>query len=111
MGSRKATAYGVQTAGRFAKGLAEEGVTIVSGGARGIDSASHEGALEGKAPTIVVAAFGLDRVYPPENRNLFIKSWKKGAPLFPNTLWERLLWEGSFLQEIESLPVCAGVLS
>ena len=62
VGSRKATAYGVQTAGRFARGLAEEGITVVSGGARGIDSASHEGALAGRAPTIVVAAFGLDRV-------------------------------------------------
>lgn len=81
VGSRKATAYGVQTAGRFAKGLAEEGVTIVSGGARGIDSASHEGALEGKAPTIVVAAFGLDRVYPPENRNLFHKIVEEGGAI------------------------------
>lgn len=111
MGSRKATAYGVQTAGRFAKGLAEEGVTIVSGGARGIDSASHEGALEGKAPTIVVAAFGLDRVYPPENRNLFHKIVEEGGAIISEYPWERLLWEGSFLQEIGSLPVCAVVLS
>lgn len=81
VGSRKASSYGVQTAGRFAKGLAEEGVTIVSGGARGIDSASHEGALEGKSPTIVVAAFGLDRVYPPENRNLFHKIVEEGGAI------------------------------
>lgn len=111
MGSRKATAYGVQTAGRFAKGLAEEGVTIVSGGARGIDSASHEGALEGKAPTIVVAAFGLDRVYPPENRNLFHKIVEEGGAIISEYPLGTPPWEGSFLQEIESLPVCAGVLS
>lgn len=71
----------MQTAGRFARGLAEEGITVVSGGARGIDSASHEGALAGKAPTIVVAAFGLDRVYPPENRNLFHQIVEAGGAI------------------------------
>lgn len=81
VGSRKATAYGVQTAERFARGLAEKGIVIVSGGARGIDSASHRGAMEGGYPTVVVAAFGLDRVYPPENRNLFRQIVEEGGAL------------------------------
>ncbi len=81
VGSRKATAYGVETAFQMAKGLAEAEVTVVSGGARGIDSASHKGALEGKGPTVVVLACGLDRVYPPENRNLFQTVIESGGTL------------------------------
>ncbi len=81
VGSRKATSYGIQTAGNFASGLAAEGVTIVSGGARGIDSAAHRGALRSHGKTVVVAAFGLDRVYPPENRNLFAQIIEEGGAL------------------------------
>lgn len=71
VGSRKATAYGLQTARQMAKGLTAASAVVVSGGARGIDSAAHGGALEAQGPTVVVLACGLDRVYPPENRNLF----------------------------------------
>lgn len=81
VGSRKATAYGLETAGQMAKGLAAAGVTVVSGGARGIDSASHHGALQGKCPTVVVLACGLDRVYPPENRELFQQVVAAGGTL------------------------------
>lgn len=71
VGMRKATPYGTETASRISRELAKAGVTVVSGGARGIDSASHEGALAGQTPTVVVLACGLDKVYPPENKNLF----------------------------------------
>lgn len=71
VGMRKATPYGTETASRISRDLAKAGVTVVSGGARGIDSASHEGALAGQTPTAVVLACGLDKVYPPENKNLF----------------------------------------
>ena len=71
VGMRKATPYGTETASRISRDLAKAGVTVVSGGARGIDSASHEGALAGQTPTVVVLACGLDKVYPPENKNLF----------------------------------------
>ena len=81
VGSRKATAYGIETAGQMAKGLAQAGVTVVSGGARGIDSASHRGALQGQGPTVVVLACGLDRVYPPENRELFQQVVAAGGTL------------------------------
>lgn len=81
VGSRKAMPYGVQTAERIACGLAENGVTVVSGGARGIDSAAHEGALRGESPTVVVLACGLDHVYPPENKNLFQKVIDNGGAI------------------------------
>lgn len=81
VGSRKATAYGIETAHQLAKELSAAGITIVSGGARGIDSASHTGAMEGGAPTVVVLACGLDRVYPPENRNLFHQVVERGGTM------------------------------
>lgn len=81
VGARKATAYGVQTAERVACGLSENGVTVVSGGARGIDSAAHEGALAGGSPTVAVLACGLDYVYPPENKKLFQKIIDSGGTI------------------------------
>lgn len=81
VGSRKATAYGIETAHELARGLSAHGITVVSGGARGIDSASHTGAMEGGSPTVVVLACGLDRVYPPENRHLFHQVIESGGTL------------------------------
>ena len=81
VGSRKATAYGLQTAHQMAKELTTAGVVVVSGGARGIDSAAHTGALESQGPTVVVLACGLDRAYPPENRNLFEQVVNAGGTL------------------------------
>lgn len=71
VGSRKCTSYGKETAKKIAASLAVEGVVIISGGARGIDSAAHEGALSAGGKTAVVAACGLDHIYPPENKDLF----------------------------------------
>lgn len=81
VGARKATAYGVNAAKSIAEGLSAEGVTIVSGGARGVDTVSHEGCLAGGAPTVVVLACGLDVTYPPENRNLFRKVREAGGAI------------------------------
>lgn len=81
VGARKATAYGVNAAKSIAEGLARAGVTVVSGGARGIDTVSHEGCLAGGAPTAAVLACGLDVTYPPENRNLFRKICEQGGTL------------------------------
>lgn len=81
VGARKATAYGVNAAKAIAEGLAKAGVTVVSGGARGVDTVSHEGCLAGGAPTAVVLACGLDVTYPPENRNLFRKVVDAGGTI------------------------------
>lgn len=70
VGSRKATHYGLNVADRLAYQLAQTGFTIVSGLARGIDTAAHEGALKGKGRTIAVLGAAIDQLYPPENAEL-----------------------------------------
>ena len=70
VGSRRATRYGSAQARKIAAGLAEKNVTVVSGLARGIDAASHQGALDGGGCTVAVLGSGLGRLYPPENKEL-----------------------------------------
>jgi DNA processing protein len=70
VGSRRATWYGLDMSKRLSRELAEHGVTIVSGMARGIDSQAHKGALEARGRTIAVLGCGIDVAYPPENRGL-----------------------------------------
>jgi DNA processing protein len=71
VGSRRATAYGKLEAGRLAAELAERGVTIVSGGARGIDAEAHRGAMRAGGRTIAVLASGFAHPYPAEHAPLF----------------------------------------
>jgi len=79
VGSRRASTYGRFTTERLCRELAMNGVTVVSGMARGIDSAAHTGALAGKGRTIAVLGSGMDVIYPPENRKLFEKIAENGA--------------------------------
>ena len=79
VGARRASYYGLNTARKLAKQLAERGFIVVSGLARGVDTAGHEGALQGQGRTIAVFGCGLDRIYPPENKNLAEKIIAQGA--------------------------------
>lgn len=70
VGSRRATSYGLSAAKKLSFQLALAGVTVLSGLARGIDTAAHEGAVAAKGRTVAVLGSGLGRLYPPENAAL-----------------------------------------
>jgi len=79
VGSRRATAYGRQIARGLAADLAALGVEVVSGGARGIDTWAHRGALEAGGRTVAVLGCGFAHTYPPENEALFRAITASGA--------------------------------
>jgi DNA processing protein len=79
VGSRNATSYGRTVTTRLSADLATRGLTIISGMARGIDTAAHVGALSVGGKTIAVLGSGLGTVYPAENKRLFQKIRENGA--------------------------------
>ncbi|HLO27307.1 MAG TPA: DNA-processing protein DprA [Geobacteraceae bacterium] len=79
VGSRRASSYGLHTTTRLVTELAGLGITVVSGMARGIDTAAHRGALGAGGRSIGVLGCGIDVSYPPENRKLFDEMAAKGA--------------------------------
>lgn len=78
VGSRKCTRYGQVAARTLSTQMAKEGVCIISGMARGIDSAAHLGALDAGGRTIAVLGCGVDQCYPPENKGLYERICKEG---------------------------------
>ncbi len=78
VGTRQPTNYGRVQAERIASDLAHQGITIVSGMARGIDSIAHTRTLRDNGRTVAVIGSGLDVIYPPENRNLFSQIIENG---------------------------------
>jgi DNA processing protein len=79
VGTRGPSYYGLKIARRLAGALSSRGVTVVSGLARGIDTAAHQGTLEMGGRTLAVLGCGLDVVYPPENRKLYQEIPAQGA--------------------------------
>jgi len=79
VGTRQPTIYGKVQAERISMDLAKQGITIISGMARGIDSIAHNAAIKSGGRTIAIIGSGLDVIYPPENKKLFEKISESGA--------------------------------
>jgi len=79
VGSRQTTHYGIEASRKLAYQLAYVGITVVSGGARGIDTAAHQGALSAKGRTICVLGTGINIIFPAENAELFERIAASGA--------------------------------
>ncbi len=79
VGTRRVSPYGRQAAEEIASGLARNGLTVVSGLARGIDAIAHQTALKSGGRTIGVLGCGVDRIYPPEHRRLASQMIEQGA--------------------------------
>jgi DNA processing protein len=92
VGTRRPTPYGLAAAERLSADLAKAGLTVISGMARGIDTAAHRAALAEEGDTVAVLGCGVDVLYPVENRNLYqeiarrgllISEFPLGAPAYP----------------------------
>jgi DNA processing protein len=81
VGSREADPYGLELSAFFAAGLAQASVSVVSGGAKGVDSIAHRAALGNGGSTVVVLGTGIDVAYPEENAGLFHQIVEKGGAL------------------------------
>lgn len=89
IGARKATSYGLHCAEHFSQLATHYGITIISGGARGCDSAAHRGALASNAPTVVVLGGGCDKLYPAEHKELFQTIIDNGGAVISEQSWEQ----------------------
>ncbi len=92
VGTRRPSAYGIAATDRLSRDMAQIGLTIISGMARGIDTAAHKGALEVGGNTVAVLGCGVDQIYPAENRKLaehiaekglLLSEFAMGTPAYP----------------------------
>ncbi len=110
VGTREASAEAVAYARKLAGELSRAGVTIWSGGALGIDSAAHEGGLEGRARTVVVLPSGLEHPFPERNADLFARVLDEGGALVSGFEDERIPTRAQFFRRNEILAACVPVL-
>jgi DNA processing protein len=96
VGSRDCDEYGADLARELARDLARAGVSVVSGGARGVDAAAHEGALEAGGHTVAVLGTGVDVAYPAGHRDLFARVVGAGGALLSEQPDGTPGWKGNF---------------
>lgn len=98
VGSRKVSAYGKGITLKLAKEAAEQGITVISGLALGIDGLAHQGALEARGKTIAVLPCGLDRIYPASHRDLAERILLAGGALVTEYPFETQPYKTNFLE-------------
>jgi DNA processing protein len=96
VGSRAATPLGLAFARALSRDLAESGVTVVSGLARGIDAAAHRGALQARGRTVAILGSGLGRIYPRENQELAGRIADSGGAVVSEFPLDAPPWKGHF---------------
>jgi DNA processing protein len=122
VGTRRCDVHGQKFAFRLAHELAERGYVVVSGGALGIDTAAHEGALAAGGRTLAVLATGLEQPYPAANRRLFEQIVERGAllsehgervPGYPSEFLARNRIIAALAQScvVVQAPIASGALS
>lgn len=110
IGSRNYSAYGRQVAEIFSRDLAAQGIIVVSGMARGVDSVCHQGALQAEGRTLAVLGSGLDVIYPKSNEELYWKISQQGAVISEFPLGMPPL-QGNFPQRNRIISgICQAVL-
>lgn len=110
VGSRRTTLYGQKTARHLAAELARRGFGIVSGLARGIDTAAHEGALDAGGRTVAVLGTGIDLIYPPENLALYRRIEEAGALVTEFPFGRRADRQSFAMRNRVVAGICAGVI-
>lgn len=108
VGSRASTGYGEHVAAELGHGLSARGLTVVSGGAYGIDAAAHRGALAADGPTVVVLAGGVDRAYPAGNARLFQETVARGGAVVAESPPGSLPTRSRFLQRNRLIAALGG---